>query len=56
MIGTNADIEKKADEISAQDVEIISAPKIVTVESMPFLVIDQYSVALVWSVTAITSM
>lgn len=34
MIGTNAESEKKSDEISAQDVDVISTPKIITVESM----------------------
>lgn len=37
MIGNNAELEKKSDEISAQDVDIISAPKIVTVESILLL-------------------
>ncbi len=34
MIGTNAEIEKKSDEISAQDIDIISTPKVITVESI----------------------
>lgn len=37
MIVNNAEIEKKSDEISAQDVEVISGPKVVTVESILFM-------------------
>lgn len=37
MIGNNAELEKKSDEISAVDVDLISAPKIVTVESILLL-------------------
>lgn len=36
IVGNNAEIEKKSDEISAQDVDINSAPKIITVESILF--------------------
>lgn len=32
MIGSNAEIEKKSEEISAQDVDVISTPKIITIE------------------------
>lgn len=37
MIGANAEIEKKSEEISAQDVDIISTPKTITIEGIPLL-------------------
>lgn len=43
MIGSNAEIEKKSEEISAQDIDVISTPKIITFEGIPVLRIHNFS-------------